>query len=50
MADADSVRRLKTTPTIVLFRQDLRLADHPALWAGAQRGPVLPVFIPEPPG
>jgi len=36
------------TPTIILFRQDLRLADHPALWAGAQRGPVLPVFIHDP--
>ena len=43
-----SVQRLKTTPTIVLFRQDLRLADHPALWAGVQRGPVLPVFIHDP--
>jgi deoxyribodipyrimidine photo-lyase len=31
--------------TIVLFRQDLRLHDHPALTAAAQRGDVLPVFV-----
>lgn len=31
--------------TIVLFRNDLRLADHPALWYAAQRGPVLPVYL-----
>ena len=31
--------------TILLFRQDLRLHDHPALTAAAQRGDVLPVFI-----
>ena len=34
------------TPTsIVWLRQDLRLADHPALNAAAARGAVLPVFI-----
>ncbi|HEY0707720.1 MAG TPA: deoxyribodipyrimidine photo-lyase, partial [Polyangia bacterium] len=27
------------------FRQDLRLADHPALAAAMARGPVVPVFI-----
>jgi deoxyribodipyrimidine photo-lyase len=33
-------------PIIVWFRQDLRLADNPALDAAVQRGaPVLPVFI-----
>ncbi|MCU0787817.1 MAG: DNA photolyase family protein [Verrucomicrobia bacterium] len=33
-------------PTILWFRQDLRLADNPALAAALQRGsPVLPVFI-----
>ena len=31
--------------TIVWFRQDLRIADNPALHAAAQRGPILPVFI-----
>ena len=31
--------------TIVLFRQDLRLHDHPALTAAAQRGTVIPVYI-----
>ena len=31
--------------TILLFRQDLRIHDHPALSAAAQRGDVLPVFI-----
>ena len=31
--------------TILLFRQDLRLHDHPALTAAAKRGDVLPVFI-----
>jgi deoxyribodipyrimidine photo-lyase len=33
-------------PVIVWFRQDLRLADHPALTAAAQSGqPVLPLYI-----
>jgi len=33
-------------PTIIWFRQDLRLSDNPALRAAADRGgPVLPVFI-----
>jgi deoxyribodipyrimidine photo-lyase len=31
--------------TILLFRQDLRLHDHPALTAAAQRGAVIPVFV-----
>lgn len=30
---------------IVWFRQDLRLADNPALLEAAARGPVVPVFI-----
>lgn len=34
------------TPTIVWFRQDLRLHDNPALTAAWQRGgPVIPVFV-----
>lgn len=32
-------------PVILLLRQDLRLADHPALTAAAAAGPVLPVYI-----
>ena len=32
-------------PTIVWFRSDLRLDDHPALAAAAARGSVVPVFI-----
>lgn len=32
-------------PILVWFRQDLRLADNPALQAAAAQGPVLPVFI-----
>jgi deoxyribodipyrimidine photo-lyase len=34
-----------TQPVIMWFRQDLRLADHPALTAAAAAGPVLPVFV-----
>ena len=35
-----------TNTTIVWFRNDLRLDDHPALIAAAERGgPVIPVFI-----
>ena len=35
--------------TIVWFRQDLRLADNPALLAAAARGgPVTPVYIHAP--
>ncbi len=34
-----------TSPSLVWFRQDLRLADNPALHAAAARGPVIPVYI-----
>ena len=34
-----------TRPVIVWFRNDLRLADHPALAAAAANGPVLPLYI-----
>jgi deoxyribodipyrimidine photo-lyase len=34
-------------PTLVWFRQDLRLADHPALAHAAARGSVVPVFVLE---
>ncbi len=34
------------SPTLVWFRNDLRLADHPALLAAVERdGPVVPVYI-----
>ena len=37
---------MTTAPTtIVWLRQDLRLADQPALNAAAARGAVVPVFI-----
>ncbi len=37
---------MSDTPVVVLFRQDLRLIDNPALHAAAQTGqPALPVFI-----
>jgi len=39
-------RRLNEAPTLVWFRQDLRLSDNPALAAAVERdGPVIPVFI-----
>ena len=31
--------------SIVLFRKDLRLTDNPALYAAAERGTVLPLYI-----
>jgi deoxyribodipyrimidine photo-lyase len=34
-----------TAPVILWFRQDLRLADNPALRAAIEAGPVLPVFV-----
>jgi deoxyribodipyrimidine photo-lyase len=40
------VQKPSAVPTIVWFRQDLRLADNPALTAAAERGaPVLPLFV-----
>ncbi|MBU2696912.1 deoxyribodipyrimidine photo-lyase [Pimelobacter sp. 30-1] len=33
------------TPSILWFRRDLRLGDHPALLAAAGEGPVLPLFV-----
>ncbi len=32
-------------PSILWFRRDLRLGDHPALLAAADEGPVLPLFV-----
>ncbi|OYZ39395.1 MAG: deoxyribodipyrimidine photolyase, partial [Novosphingobium sp. 16-62-11] len=34
-----------TTPTIVWFRRDLRIADQAALLAAASAGPVIPVYV-----
>jgi deoxyribodipyrimidine photo-lyase len=34
-----------TSPTLLWFRQDLRLADNPALAAALKTGPVIPLFI-----
>ena len=34
-----------TCPTIVWFRQDLRLADNPALSAACEKGDIIPVYI-----
>ncbi|MVA75055.1 deoxyribodipyrimidine photo-lyase [Auraticoccus sp. F435] len=34
--------------SMLWFRRDLRLADHPALAAAAAAGPVLPVFVLDP--
>jgi len=36
---------LNTRKSIVLFRQDLRLSDNPALFHAAKKGAVIPVFI-----
>ena len=37
-----------TTPVILWFRRDLRLADNPALVAAAATGPVIPLFVIDP--
>ncbi len=37
-----------TRPSVMWFRRDLRLADHPALFAAASRGPVVPLFVLDP--
>ncbi|MFS4437636.1 cryptochrome/photolyase family protein [Paracoccaceae bacterium GXU_MW_L88] len=36
---------MSTSPVLLWLRRDLRLADHPALTAAAEAGPVIPVFI-----
>ncbi len=43
---SDKDNRGGSAPAIVWLRQDLRLADNPALQAACRRGgPVVPVFI-----
>jgi len=37
-----------TTPAVMWFRRDLRLADNPALAAAASDGSVLPLFVLDP--
>jgi deoxyribodipyrimidine photo-lyase len=32
-------------PVILWFRQDLRLADNPALRAAAEQGPIIPLYV-----
>ena len=34
-----------SSPQIVWLRRDLRMADQPALYAAAQGGPVIPVYV-----
>jgi deoxyribodipyrimidine photo-lyase len=41
----DSKRDFMTQPTIIWFRQDLRLSHHAALSAAAAKGPIIPVYI-----
>ncbi|MEO8828524.1 deoxyribodipyrimidine photo-lyase [Lapillicoccus sp.] len=36
---------MTTAPTLLWFRRDLRLRDHPALDAAAQQGPVTALFV-----
>ena len=35
----------QAAPIIVWFRQDLRLADNPALWQACESGKIIPVYI-----
>lgn len=35
----------QASPIIVWFRQDLRLADNPALWHACESGDIIPVYI-----
>ncbi|MCC5024162.1 MAG: deoxyribodipyrimidine photo-lyase [Candidatus Synoicihabitans palmerolidicus] len=42
---------MSKAPTIVWLRQDLRLADHPALAAAeARKCPIIPIYIWDPAG
>ncbi|EAQ13572.1 deoxyribodipyrimidine photo-lyase [Maritimibacter alkaliphilus HTCC2654] len=36
---------MSASTVILWFRRDLRLSDHPALWAAANAGLVIPLFI-----
>lgn len=39
------MERSKAAPSIVWFRQDLRLSDNPALTHAAARGHVIPIYV-----
>jgi deoxyribodipyrimidine photolyase len=46
LVKAAKLDRLGTPPALVWLRQDLRLADNPALQAACRRGGlVVPVFV-----
>lgn len=34
--------------SIVWYRQDLRISDHPPLWEASKRGKILPIYICDP--
>ena len=38
-------RENKASPIILWFRQDLRLADNPALFQACKDGAIIPVYI-----
>ena len=48
--DVERVRLQRTlsAPSLLWFRRDLRLADHPALRQAAAAGPVVPLFVVNP--
>jgi deoxyribodipyrimidine photo-lyase len=39
---------VRAAPTVVWFRRDLRVADHPALREAVEAGPVVPLFVLDP--
>ena len=43
-----STASLGSSPTVVWFRRDLRVHDHPALMDAAARGPIAPLFVLDP--
>src|SRR5579885_1265810 len=38
----------RRSPSVLWFRRDLRLGDHPALAEATRQGPVLPLFVLDP--
>ena len=38
-------KSVQEAPIIVWFRQDLRIADNPALWQACESGKIIPVYI-----
>ena len=41
----ERVEKRMASPQLVWFRQDLRTADHPALIAAAEQGPVVCLYV-----